>query len=238
MIEKNLKILSAHQTNFLPWFGYFEKIIKSDVFVFSDDVHFSKQQLTNRIYLSNVENAEFILTLPVERKKGKRLYEKYLANDKKLIEKALKKIISTYSYSYYKAELKEICEKIINLYLQNYSLSEINIYIIKYICQKLDIVNKQFYKGSDLGLQFYSSNERLLKRAEKLNIWNYLYGKGSDNYQDNFFLESAGMKLNKINYNITEELFGSEKKFSIIHQISKFGLNKIRLDLKKYQKVT
>ena len=33
-------IVSIHQPNYLPWLGYFNKIIRSDVFVIFDDVQF------------------------------------------------------------------------------------------------------------------------------------------------------------------------------------------------------
>jgi hypothetical protein len=35
-------IVSIHQPNYFPWVGYFYKRMKSDIFVFLDDVQFSK----------------------------------------------------------------------------------------------------------------------------------------------------------------------------------------------------
>ena len=34
--------VAIHQPNYLPWLGYFAKIKKCDIFVFLDDVQFSK----------------------------------------------------------------------------------------------------------------------------------------------------------------------------------------------------
>ena len=41
-------ILTAHQPAYLPWLGYFDKIIRSDVFIFLDSVQFEKNSFTNR----------------------------------------------------------------------------------------------------------------------------------------------------------------------------------------------
>ena len=51
-------IVAGHQPNFFPWFGYFEKIIKSDIFVFSDDVKYPKESYTNRVEIP-FQNKEY-----------------------------------------------------------------------------------------------------------------------------------------------------------------------------------
>lgn len=227
MSINNNKILSAHQPNFLPWFGYFEKIIKSDIFVFSDDVVFVKQQLTNRAFIKNNQNDDIFVTIPINRNKGRRLFEKKLSNDYKLVEKSINKILNIYKDYKFINEVKAICDKIIEYYYNNLSISQININIIKYICEKLEIKNT-FYLGSKLDLQFYSRNERLLKRAQKLKIMTYLHGKGAQGYHDNFYLESNGMKLVEIEYDITKKIFNEEHKLSIINHIAKLGLQEIK----------
>ena len=40
--KKKGRIIGIHQPNFLPWLGYFYKIIKADNFVFLNNVQFQK----------------------------------------------------------------------------------------------------------------------------------------------------------------------------------------------------
>ena len=56
--------VSIHQPNFIPWIGYFYKILKSDVFVILDNVQFTKNGLTNRNQIKTPEGPGW-LTLPV-----------------------------------------------------------------------------------------------------------------------------------------------------------------------------
>lgn len=42
------KIVSAHQPNFLPYLGFFDKMKKSDIFVIRDEVQFVKKEFHNR----------------------------------------------------------------------------------------------------------------------------------------------------------------------------------------------
>lgn len=48
-----MKLISIHQPNFFPWFGNFDKIFRSDLFVFLNDVQFPKKGgvWTNRVKL-------------------------------------------------------------------------------------------------------------------------------------------------------------------------------------------
>ena len=57
-------IVSAHQPAYLPWLGYFHKIMLSDIFVVMDDVQFEKNSFTNRNKIIS-GNKELILTIPV-----------------------------------------------------------------------------------------------------------------------------------------------------------------------------
>lgn len=58
-------ILSAHQPAYLPWLGYFDKIVRSDLFVFLDSVQFEKNSFTNRNQIKTAQ-APIWLTVPVK----------------------------------------------------------------------------------------------------------------------------------------------------------------------------
>ena len=60
-------ILAAHQPAYLPWLGYFEKISKSDTFIFLDSVQFEKNSFTNRNLIKTAQGTQW-LTVPVKTK--------------------------------------------------------------------------------------------------------------------------------------------------------------------------
>src|SRR5262245_59727696 len=62
-----MTIVSAHQPGYIPWLGYFHKILLADKFVIMDDVQFEKNSFTNRNkVLAN--GAPVFLTIPVATK--------------------------------------------------------------------------------------------------------------------------------------------------------------------------
>ena len=62
-----MSILSAHQPCYLPWLGYFNKIVNSDIFVILDDVQFEKNSYINRVQIKTPQGAHW-LTIPVQMK--------------------------------------------------------------------------------------------------------------------------------------------------------------------------
>ena len=59
-----MPLVAVHQPNYLPWLGYFRKIAMADVFVFLDDVQYSKNSYINRVQIMADGKARW-LTVPV-----------------------------------------------------------------------------------------------------------------------------------------------------------------------------
>lgn len=57
-------IMSAHQPAYLPWLGYFDKIKRSDIFVFLDTVQYEKNSFTNRNRIKTKDGSIW-LSIPV-----------------------------------------------------------------------------------------------------------------------------------------------------------------------------
>lgn len=57
-------IVTIHQPNFAPWTGYFDKMVRADVFVLLDTVPFTKGGLQNRVKVLGADGPQW-LTVPV-----------------------------------------------------------------------------------------------------------------------------------------------------------------------------
>lgn len=58
-------IISIIQPSFLPWLGYLEQIARADLFVYLDDVQYTKQDWRNRNRFKRPEGQIEFLTVPV-----------------------------------------------------------------------------------------------------------------------------------------------------------------------------
>lgn len=61
-----MKTICIHQPNFLPFFGFFQKIMKSDFYIAYDDCQYEKQDFTNRVRIRTHEGVAW-LTIPTVR---------------------------------------------------------------------------------------------------------------------------------------------------------------------------
>lgn len=61
-------VAAAHQPNFLPWLGFFDKMSRADVFVVLDDVQIDIWVVRNRI---RTPDGFRWITLPVQTRHGK-----------------------------------------------------------------------------------------------------------------------------------------------------------------------
>ena len=187
-------IISIHQPNFFPWFGYFLKIARSNTFVFLDDVLISNSSsYVNRTAI-NINGRAQWLTVPVRRENKYGLIKNtdYLHTDWR------RKVINTLVLNYSKAKhYKSNIEFIINLIeFKEDNISTFNINVIKAILKKLNVNTKIYY--SSKYLVEAEATERLISIIKKLNGKIYLSGMGGDKYQQKeiFLSNSIDIKYN------------------------------------------
>ncbi|MEQ6123918.1 WbqC family protein [Pseudotenacibaculum sp. MALMAid0570] len=184
-------IVSAHQPHFLPWLGYFNKVAKSDVFVWLENVQFRKNYFQNRTKIKVGED-EFWLTVPVK----KASLETHIADievvKSKDYRKITKTIASTYSKTPHYIEFFADIENIINS--DETSLNELNYNLFTYLLNTLDI-DTQIIRSSELDLQSDDPNIRLVELCAKLKGTDYIAGKGGLNYMDESLFQEKSINI-------------------------------------------
>ena len=176
------KIIGIHQPNFLPWPGYFSKIIKSDIFVFLDDVKCSKNSFFNRNRFSS-NDTWFWLGIPLPRASYNLKINK-INVDTSFTNKHIKYFKLNH---FKKTKEKKIVENIIDLYEETsekdfISVSEFNISGIKIILDALGCQTR-IVKSSDLDLDRSLKKQNLIiDIVQRLEGDHYISGTGGKSY--------------------------------------------------------
>lgn len=191
-----MKTIAVLQPSYLPWIGYFDQIIRSDIFVYLDDVLYTKNDWRNRNRIKTA-NGPIWLTLPVDTKK--RITDNLLIKDVKIIDKTtLSKHLQSIQLNYKKApyfdEFYPLLEK---LFKKNWDfLTDLNIAFVDLVTDYLSIKGKKFYRSSQLILEPYeTSTERLINICKHFNITDYLTGDAAKSYLDEKLFENNEIKV-------------------------------------------
>ena len=174
-------IIAIHQPNYIPWAGYFFKILQSDIFVFLDDAQFSNGSFINRTNII-VNSKKSWMSIPVKKKLGIKINQVAIADPIWKI-KHLSKIKNTYI----KCEhFSDIWNRINTLYesIESNYLFEINRKIIITISKWLDS-NSKFFLSSSLNInENIKAENKILEIVKCFKGITYISGKGGKNYQD------------------------------------------------------
>lgn len=173
-------ILSIHQPQFLPWLGYFDKIDRSDIFVFLDNVQFKKNEWQNRNRIKTAEGWQW-LTIPVLHKFPQRIDEVKINNTDPWERKHLNALSTNYAKAPFYDEYIPFFQE---MYSQKWErLADINIHAITYLAGILGIPEKRFVKASDMEL-LVGNTERLVDICRQLEATVYLSGRDGAKYLD------------------------------------------------------
>ena len=187
-----------HQPDFIPWLGFFDRLVQSDVFIILDDVQFIRRGWQNRDKIKTTKGAEW-LTLPVEKKSryDQKIIDVVLQQEpSSWREKHIKTIKSAYGRAPY---FSQIMPEIESIYHRPHKLlSEFNFDFIKYLCAKL-CIDIDIYFSSELEANGKSS-ERLSNLTKAIGGSVYLTGLGSKDYLDEDIFLDAGIRVEWQNF--------------------------------------
>ena len=183
MNEKVNRLVVITQPDFLPWLGSFDKFIKSDVFVFLDDVtnRVSDGIWTKRVKIL-VNGTEKWLSVPLK----KTAVEFTLINEMEIDQRSnfTKKHLLTIENNYRRAPFfKEALRFIENFY--NNKSPKIAVRNASFFMDIMDAmgIKREVHFSSDMGLKS-KRNELLVDIVKRVDGDGYLYGKGSLSYLD------------------------------------------------------
>lgn len=186
-------IVSIHQPNFLPWLGFFYKIYRCDIFVFLDNVQFTKNSFQNRCKIKTPQGVAWLTEPVLIKKKFGQFTDEVEFNNRLPWRKShLKTLEMNYKRAPY---FERYFPKLEEIYLVKdwKYLSEFNIELIKLICKELSI-NKRFESASQIGVEGKSTS-LLIDICRKLNTTSYLSGEGGAKYQEEEEFKKANIKL-------------------------------------------
>lgn len=187
---------AIHQPNFFPWLGYFDKIIRSDVFVLLDDVQYQKTggNWTNRVQMMISRQPKWV-TAPVDRSySGVRQIREMRFSPVELGWR--EKMARAIEVSYARAPCFKESYALISPLLMNPedSLGLYNIHAVQGLCEVIGIDPGKLVPSSRFGYGT-TATELLIDLVKGVGADAYLCGGGAGGYQDDEKFATAGVEL-------------------------------------------
>lgn len=223
-------IVAIHQPNYLPWLGYFSKIMQSDVFVFLDDVPFSKGSYTNRVKIADGRDGAW-LTLPVRQSLGQKINHVAINGDWR--RSHLDRLKQVYGRAPHGRPLLVLLEHAFDQLADPHRLALVNIRLIEILSTAIGLETR-FMWASQIGTGGdVAADDRLIEIVGRIDPGGtYLSGKGAQAYQSPEKFHNAGLEFRMTDFSHPEYNQSGQRDFiagfSIVDVIAAVGLDDTR----------
>lgn len=221
-VDPNRRRAAVIQSNYLPWKGYFDIIHDADVFVFYDDVKYTKNDWRNR-NLVKMGGSLTWLTIPIGSEAVRQRICDVKIEASEWQHKHWRTLNQCYGRCPYFARYAAYFE---DLYCRQTwtNLSELNQMLTRQLCEWLGIA-AAFVDSRDFELKG-AKQERLLELLEKAGATSYLSGPAAQDYIDPAEFSARGIDLAFKTYQYPEYPQGDAPFFhnvSIVDLLFRFG---------------
>jgi hypothetical protein len=179
--DLDVTTLVVLQPGYLPWLGFFDQLLRSDVFVYYDDVQFDKHGWRNRNRIKSVSGPLW-LTVPILHtgRHGQKILEVEIDNRRPWAKKQLASISQSYAkapfLSQYFPELEDALLHAPPL------LAELDITLVALMSKWVGI-QRRIERSSQLGIEGGQS-DRLLNLCKHFDANRYISGDAAKDYLD------------------------------------------------------
>tara|TARA_Y100000589_G_scaffold311873_1_gene331625 strand:- start:2207 stop:3133 length:927 start_codon:yes stop_codon:yes gene_type:complete len=218
-----LTVVSVHQSGFLPWPGYFHKVMYADCFVWLDHVDIARKNFVSRVPIKSFSGKKY-LNLPLRKHSHMdKIYSIQLAD-----EDWKTKHIGQLSY-YSKAPFfDEIMDKVKQWYASAYGnrLNQVNWFLFQMVLDLLNI-SPEIMSSKDMNLTS-KKEELMIEITKKIGGNVYLSGTQAATYQsvDTFAAQEISL--------VYQRFYDYQQKFPYNQGNSEFSNGVSILDLLFY----
>jgi len=219
--------VSIQQPQYLPYIGFFHKLMLSDIHVILDDVIYGKNTFVNRNRIKTPQGAAWI-TVPTRAKRDQLIKEYKIDNSRNWKRKHLNAIKTNYGGAPFFKDYREFFD---DYYKKEWiRLVDLDSEALEYISKQLNI-NVKFIMASELGITT-TETQRLIDICSKVGADTYISGIGGKEYMDKKLFKTNGIKLlyQDFKHPVYKQRFGKFEEFmSIIDLLLNHGAESIEI---------
>jgi hypothetical protein len=173
-------IVAIHQPQYLPWLGYFDKMLKADVFCYLDTVQYKKNEWQNRNRIKTAGGWQW-LTVPVTYRFPQKICEVGINNTVNWGRKHLQALRTSYCRAPFFERYIPVFEEVLNS--RWVSIVALNLHLIQCLRELLGIGDKPAVRASRIEASD-DPTQRIIDICQALGGDTYLAGQGAAGYMD------------------------------------------------------
>lgn len=188
----NKRTISIHQPAYMPWMGYLDRIYRSDVFVFLDNVQFERNSFINRNKIKTKDSVRW-LTVPVNLKNHmiSTISDTLIADNISWRNNHIIQIELNYKKgNFFKENILQIYNLLNGTEL---FISDLCFNHLKFWMSEFNI-KTEIIKASELQLN-YKKSDLILELCQNLGATNYLSGPFGKSYLNESKFNKLGIDI-------------------------------------------
>jgi len=183
--------LAAHQPQYLPWLGYFDKMDRVDLFVLLDTVQYKKNEWQNRNRIRTASGWQW-LTVPVHHRHPMRLLDVQVDDNAGWRRKHQEALRQCYARAPHR---QDVLPRLLDLLDRPHaSLADLNATGVRLLADLLG-VRTAVVLASSLEDVPSGKDERLIDLCRRFRCDSYLAGAGGRDYMDPEAWRRAGIAV-------------------------------------------
>jgi hypothetical protein len=183
--------LAAHQPQYLPWLGYFDKMDRADVFVLLDVVQYKKNEWQNRNRIRTADGWQW-LTVPVRQRFPTAIRDVRIDESSAWRRKHAEALRTHYGRAPHRAAVLPALEALLREPFAG--LADLNARAVGLLAGLLG-VRTPVLAASTLGPLPDGADDRLIGLCRRLGCSTYLAGAGGAAYMDLGAYRRAGIEV-------------------------------------------